>query len=149
MKELQEQSAGAVVYHLTKDGQIRYLLLLPRQKKPWGFPKGKINPSETPPEAARREILEEAGIAELDFDPDFCQVVHYAFTRGETTIAKEVTYYLAGVPSYNVRISGEHVAYRWVTIEEGLKLVTFETTRDLLNMADQHIRQRHQISETR
>ena len=57
-------SSGVVVVRFV-DGHPRYLLL--RSFRYWDFPKGGVESGETPLEAARREVLEEAGLSELDF----------------------------------------------------------------------------------
>ena len=44
---VKEQSAGAIVYRITEDDHILYLLLQAAVGKPWGFPKGKLNEGET------------------------------------------------------------------------------------------------------
>ena len=134
-----EKSAGAVVYRNVGDGARLYLLLQPAPGKPWGFPKGKLDPGETDAEAARREIAEEAGLTELTVDPDFRHVVHYFYHRGRVTVKKDVVYFLARVDTDEIHISWEHVAYRWVALEDAWDLVSFENTRDTLRKADDHL----------
>jgi len=141
-----EKSAGAVVYRVTEDGNILYLLLQPGPGKPWGFPKGKIDPGESEEQAARREIFEEAALAPVEFDPDFRQVVHYIYRRGRSLIHKEVIYFLTVAHSADVRISWEHVASRWASLPQALDLVVYDNAREILQLADAHLAERHGLS---
>jgi len=133
-----EKSAGAVIYRVTEDGNILFLLLQAAPSKPWGFAKGKMDEGETEEMAARREIAEEAGL-QIKFDPDFRHVVHYYYRRGRATISKEVVYFLARTETEEVNISWEHVAYRWVTLAEGLSLVYYENAYLTLQSAAEHL----------
>lgn len=130
-----EKSAGAVVYRVTEDGNLLFLLLQPAPGKPWGFPKGKLDSGENEEQAARREIWEESGLAEVELDPGFLHVVHYVYRRGRVLIKKDVTYFLARVYTAEVKISWEHVQYRWATLEEARTLVIYENARATLDQA--------------
>ena len=57
---LKSESAGGIV---VRNG----LVLLVKQNGFWFFPKGHIETGETRLEAAKREIYEESGVAELEF----------------------------------------------------------------------------------
>ena len=106
-------SAGVVVVRRTARG-CRYLLL--RAFRYWDFPKGQVEPGETPLEAARREVAEETGITRLDF------------RWGETCVdtppyagGKVARYYLALTDQAEVVLGinpelgrPEHHEYRWV-----------------------------------
>src|SRR6266702_2547862 len=59
-----ETSAGGVVFRRGPDGQVRFLLIRDSYKN-WGFPKGHLESGEPPADAARREVTEETGLAEL------------------------------------------------------------------------------------
>ncbi|HEY3376710.1 MAG TPA: NUDIX domain-containing protein [Armatimonadota bacterium] len=138
-----EKSAGAVIYRLAEDGQVLFLLLQPAPGKPWGFPKGKLDDGETEEEAARREIAEESGLTDIDFDPSFHLVIHYNYRRGRSIIRKTVVYFLARTTSANVQISWEHVAYRWATLQAALDSVIYENARDTLGRAYTHLARQH------
>ena len=138
---VKEQSAGAIVYRITEDGNIVYLLLQATAGKPWGFPKGKLNAGETDEAAARREIAEEAGLERLTFDDDFRRVVHYHYRRGRALVRKEVIYFLTRAESPEVHLSWEHVAYQWAPRDEALELVHYENARELLRKAHLHLEQ--------
>ncbi|HEY3417510.1 MAG TPA: NUDIX domain-containing protein [Armatimonadota bacterium] len=140
-----EKSAGAVVYRVTGDGNLVYLLLQPSRGKPWGFPKGKIDAGETEEEAARREIAEEAGLMPVDLDPTFRHVVHYVYRRGRSLIRKEVVYFLARTSVSDVHLSFEHVASRWADLDAALDLVVFENARAILRKADDFLQRQFQL----
>ncbi|MBI2335051.1 NUDIX hydrolase, partial [Candidatus Daviesbacteria bacterium] len=53
-----EFSAGGIVFN--KKGQV--LLTKHSQNHHWSFPKGLIDPGQTPQEAAVREVKEEGGV---------------------------------------------------------------------------------------
>jgi 8-oxo-dGTP pyrophosphatase MutT (NUDIX family) len=132
-----------VIYRLTEDGTVLFLLLQPAPGKPWGFPKGKLDRGETDEQAARREVREETGLCDLTFDPAFRHAIHYHFRRGHGVVRKEVSYYLARADADTVRISSEHVAYRWATYRDARELVVFDNARDTLHDAYAAIRARH------
>jgi 8-oxo-dGTP pyrophosphatase MutT (NUDIX family)/phosphohistidine phosphatase SixA len=54
--------AGGAVCWKRVDGEVRVLLVHRTQHKDVSLPKGKLDPGETVPECARREILEETGL---------------------------------------------------------------------------------------
>jgi 8-oxo-dGTP pyrophosphatase MutT (NUDIX family) len=134
-----EKSAGAVVYRLREDGQVLFLLLQPAPGKPWGFPKGKLDAGETEEEAARREIAEESGLTRISLDLDFRLVIRYNYRRGHTLIRKDVVYFIARALTDQIHISWEHVAYRWVTMQQALELVHYENAQDTLHRANEYL----------
>jgi 8-oxo-dGTP pyrophosphatase MutT (NUDIX family) len=136
-----ERSAGAVIYRLTGMGEVRYLLLQAAHGKPWGFPKGKLDPGETDLVAARREIREEAGLKQVDVDPHFRTDVRYRFRRGHTLVRKDVVYFLARAHTSHVQISHEHVAFRWADLDAALDLVVFDNTREVLLAAAERLKE--------
>ena len=87
MIQLKERSAGAVVFRRTDRG-VRLLVL--RAYRNWDFPKGLVEPGESELDAARREVAEETGLAELDFPfgDTHCETLPYA-------LGKVARYYLA------------------------------------------------------
>ena len=103
---------------------IRYLLL--RAYKHWDFPKGMVEPDETPLAAARREVAEETGIDSLDFAWGEVYRETAPYARG-----KVARYYIARTEQADVSLTAnpltgihEHMEYRWVDLDEALSLVT-------------------------
>jgi 8-oxo-dGTP pyrophosphatase MutT (NUDIX family) len=52
----------------------KYLFIFRRGS--WDLPKGKIDPGETPPAAALREVEEETGLSQLDLGPHLLDTWH-------------------------------------------------------------------------
>jgi phosphohistidine phosphatase len=59
-KEVDILQAGCVPYRF-RNGQLEFCLVTTRKGR-WGFPKGIIDPGETPEETALKEAEEEAGL---------------------------------------------------------------------------------------
>lgn len=55
------RQACAVPYRL-RDGKPEFCLITTARKKQWSFPKGIVDPGETPVETALKEAWEEAGL---------------------------------------------------------------------------------------
>ena len=141
-----EKSAGAIIFRKTPSG-IKYLLLF-GDKIGWGFPKGHIDPGETPKETAMREIKEETGITIEKFIPNFEVYTQYKITHDfsktpplelpkEKHINKVCVFYLSEVKSKEVTISHEHEKYAWVTYKKAQGLLKFNN--DLLKKANRMI----------
>ena len=116
------RSAGVVVVRLTPTGW-RYLLL--RVYRNWDFPKGLIEPDESPLAAALREVREETSLdgLELNWGEWFAETAPYA--RG-----KVARYYLAISAAGDVRLPispelgrPEHHEFRWVRAADALTLL--------------------------
>jgi 8-oxo-dGTP diphosphatase len=54
-------AAGAILWREEK-GKLLVAVIHRSRHKDWSFPKGKVDPGETFPQAAVREILEETGL---------------------------------------------------------------------------------------
>ena len=62
MDRVNEFSAGGIVLRQNEQEGLDVLLIQHRGHKGWGFPKGWIEPGETPQQAAIREVEEESGV---------------------------------------------------------------------------------------
>ena len=116
------RAAGAVVFRRSDRG-IRLLVL--RAYRNWDFPKGRIEPGETELDAARREVEEETGLANLDypFGEEFKETLPYSGN-------KVARYYLAQTDAENIELPvspelgrPEHHEYRWVSFDEAEDLL--------------------------
>lgn len=115
-------SAGVVV--VRRDNAGWHLLVL-RAWRNWDFPKGRVEPNETPLAAAIRETAEEASITDLVFrwGESFCETAPYR--QG-----KVARYYLAETAQQNITLPTspelghpEHEEWRWVSFDEAAKLL--------------------------
>jgi 8-oxo-dGTP pyrophosphatase MutT (NUDIX family) len=116
------RAAGAVVFRRGERG-IRILIL--RAYKNWDFPKGMVEPGEEALAAARREVAEETGLAELEFPfgDEFRETVPYSGN-------KVARYYLAETDAEKIVLPvspelgrPEHHEYRWVSFDEAEELL--------------------------
>jgi len=114
-------SAGSVV--LRRYGDSWRCLLL-RAYRNWDFPKGEVEPDESPLAAARREVTEETGLAALDlpWGEVFCETEPYSG-------GKVARYYLAESRAGEVTLPlneqlgrAEHHEFRWVSFDEAQAL---------------------------
>jgi bis(5'-nucleosidyl)-tetraphosphatase len=111
-------SAGIVVVRKEEDGW-KYLFL--RAFRNWDFPKGEMEPGESPLQAAVRETREETGITDLRFR--WGEV--FKETEPYNRRTKVARYYVAQtsedqvVFAVNPQIGGpEHHEHRWLTYPE-------------------------------
>jgi 8-oxo-dGTP pyrophosphatase MutT (NUDIX family) len=109
-------SCGAV---LVRKAESRWMTLMLRAYRNWDFPKGLCESGETPMQAAMREIGEETGITDLNFDWGD------RFTdTGPYNQGKVARYYLARTEEEKVEMGispetgrPEHHEYQWMDFD--------------------------------
>jgi 8-oxo-dGTP pyrophosphatase MutT (NUDIX family)/phosphohistidine phosphatase SixA len=126
-------AAGALCWRRVDD-DIMVLLIHRTKQKDVSFPKGKLDPGETMPQAAVREVEEETGLrvalgANLG-------LIHYAL--GNDT-QKTVQYWAAEVTDVAVRNStflpnDEVEALEWTPLKKAHKRLSYEQDRDILEV---------------
>ncbi len=136
-----QESAGVVVYTMSNQGP-RYLLLKYSNGGHWDFAKGKIEPGETKQTAAVRELQEEAGI-EARIDPSFEYSFSYQYEQRNGNQARKTVYFFVGVAdSHTIILSSEHTQYAWASYDDAVKLLTFDTAKQLLSEVHAFIMQK-------
>ncbi len=136
-----EVSAGIVVF--ANDG----VLVIRNRFGEWVLPKGKIEPFETPPEAALREVLEETGVrAEIMCSLGATDYTYVSDVTGE--LVDKTVYWYAGAPVGNddgvyphtepQREEGISHA-QFVSWQSALDMLTYQDSRDLVSMARKRI----------
>lgn len=114
-------SAGVVIVR-GAGPDARFLLL--RAFRHWDFPKGLVEPGESPREAAVREVREESSIDQLEFRWGEDYIDTGPYNRGKTA-----RYYLAITDQESVQLlpspdtgRPEHCEYRWASAAEARAL---------------------------
>ena len=124
--------AGGAVCWKVVDGEVRILLVHRTQHKDVSLPKGKVDPGETLPETAQREILEETGL-HIILGP-YLGRVDYSLPGGKP---KEVHYWAAEVDPGEAERSpfesnNEIFALEWLSIKKARKALTYEHDVDIV-----------------
>src|SRR5258708_30125927 len=116
------RSAGAVGVRRTERGPR---LLLLRAYRNWDLPKGTIEPGESELDAAKRETLEETGLAGLEFPFDDAHQDTLPYAGG-----KVARYFLAETETSDIELPvsaelgrPEHHEWRWVSFDEAEELL--------------------------
>ena len=134
MSELRPDAVGVVV--LRGAGADAQLLMLHRARGAfagaWTIVMGGIEPGERATETARREVLEETGIA---VEPVRLVMVldglhtFYDPVRDRIVV---VPFFVARVDEGEVQVDAAHDAHRWVSFAQADALLTFAAQRRLL-----------------
>jgi bis(5'-nucleosidyl)-tetraphosphatase len=129
-------SCGALIFRFDKG--VPYYLLL-QYPTYWGFVKGTVEPGETEEQTLNREAAEEAGLYDLRAVPHFRETQHYFYRFEGNLIRKDAVYFLAKTYDWKVKISHEHLDYKWVTYEEAINLMRLRSNRELITKAHLYI----------
>jgi 8-oxo-dGTP pyrophosphatase MutT (NUDIX family) len=147
MTVFQELSAGVIPYRWVGERVPHYLVLhsatVRNPRARWEFPKGGIEPGESPRQAAVREFLEETSLHAITFRDDFERSLSYTYIRKGSKVLKTVTYFLVEVQSLaGLTCSAEHVAdvtghwHHWGSFEQISRLLYHAKIRQLFAEAD-------------
>ncbi len=125
-------AAGAVCWRSEK-GKVTVLLVHRDERADVSLPKGKIDPGETPPQTAVREIEEETGIRVALGVP--LGTIEYSLNGGR---GKTVHYWAAEVTeealaASTFRPNQEIAALEWLTLDKAREALSYERDREVLD----------------
>ena len=132
------KAAGGLVWRDTRGG--RQLLVIHRARyDDWSLPKGKLEPGETWPEAARREVAEETGFSVTFLA--FAGVTTYYHSRRPKVVLfwNMIVSGAAGAQPTGQEGSPEVDEMKWLDAGEAAELLTYPAERALVagNMLEQ------------
>lgn len=96
----------------------------------WSYIAGHVEAGETGWQAALRELREETALQPESFwATSYCE----SFYLAQSDSIELVPAFVARIADdAQVRLNGEHSAFRWVTLDEAAALLPFGSQRDLL-----------------
>jgi 8-oxo-dGTP pyrophosphatase MutT (NUDIX family) len=111
------------------------LLIQHSQHGGWSFPKGWVEPGETPQQAAVREVEEESGVR-AEILADLPSTRYFFVNRERQRVAKTVTWYLMrycgeGNQTHAFEVS----AVEWLPIEVVHSRLSYRNDKDLFSVA--------------
>jgi 8-oxo-dGTP pyrophosphatase MutT (NUDIX family) len=130
-----EVSAGGIVFRRGSDRAARFLLIRDSYSN-WGFPKGHLETGESPADAAVRETAEETGLEVLRLHGPI-RVIDWHFRFRGRHIHKYCHFFLfesadgEPVPQRDEGIT----ACRWCTLDEALRVLSYDNARGVLRRA--------------
>ncbi len=134
-REAVQRSAGGVVYK-REGGTLMVCLIAKRGGVIWALPKGRVNPGETPGEAAIREVLEETGhlaalgepIDEIDYD--------FYWKENRTLYHKIVSFFLMPLVQEEAGIRDDEAdAVGWFSMGEAWRKLSYLNEKEILRQA--------------
>lgn len=145
-KVFHELSAGGVVVR-ERAGILHVALIKTRRARGlvWILPKGHVEPhkGETIAAAARREVIEEIGIRDVDVVTELGTAL-LVFRGEEGLIKKRVHYFLMRAKGHRLSVeqkkTGERILLaKWFPFEEALRVLTFPKDREIVQRVIKHI----------
>ncbi|HKO14728.1 MAG TPA: NUDIX hydrolase [Gemmatimonadaceae bacterium] len=130
----EETSAGGVVFR-RHEGQALFLLIRDSYRN-WGFPKGHVENGEEPAGAARREVIEETGLADVSVRC-VIETIDWHFRFRGRLIHKVCHFFLMETTESATspqRAEGI-TACRWLPFEQADSLISYANARDVLRKA--------------
>jgi ADP-ribose pyrophosphatase YjhB (NUDIX family) len=129
-------SAGGIV--IRYEDAIPQLVVGRRKRErdvhTWTLPKGTPIPGESLEQTALREVCEETGLEVRITEP--LDAIRYTFVQRGTRIHKTVHYFMMQ-PTGGALEGHDHEfeEVRWVSFDEAVNLLSFETERSLVGLA--------------
>jgi 8-oxo-dGTP diphosphatase len=126
-------AAGALCWRVTAKGNVKILLVYRTQHRDTSLPKGKVDPGETLPETAVREIAEETGLI-IGLGPPL-GVVEYVLPNGRD----KIVYYWSAEVSKLARANSTFVAndeiesLHWVRLDKARARLTYPHDIDIVD----------------
>jgi len=128
-----EKSYGAIVFR-RENSEIKFLLLH-YSAGHWEFPRGHPEKDEEEKETVLRELKEETGITKVEFIEGFKKEISFYFRKKAELILKTAAFYLLETEQKRVKLSFEHIGYKWANIDVALKTLTFKDSKKVIEAA--------------
>jgi len=137
---IEEHSAGGVLFRRSSEG-LRYLVIRDSYRN-WGFPKGHVEDGESEVEAARREVREETGLADLVYHAPALEIDWFFRFRGRL-IHKTCGFFVFESPDGEATPQTDEgiSACRWLPYEEALRVLSYANAREVLRSAGERVAQ--------
>lgn len=144
MEKIKEKSFGVVP--ILKDSQNNlFFCLVQHAKEHWGFPKGHGNEGETGIDTAKRELMEETGIEDINLLRDKSFTENYTFEADGIEHDKTVEYFIGFTSDRETNtlknFQEEISEMKWLTYDEAKNLITFSEARRILNEVMEYLKQ--------
>ena len=87
-------------------------------------------------------MKEETGLEDIKFINGFKEWFKYFFKFKGKTVFKIVTFYLAETKTKKVKLSYEHIGYKWLPYQKAIEQLTFDNAKNILRKANQFVVQK-------
>lgn len=135
METLSEWSAGGIVLRREASGRLEVLMIQHSMHHAWSFPKGWVEPGETPQQAAVREVEEESGVV-AEIIADLPPTRYFFVNKERRSVAKTVTWYLMRyLADGNQTHAFEVSAVEWLPLESVHARLSYKNDKELFSMA--------------
>ena len=127
-----EKSCGIVLFNSHEFLLIQHPTKSNGDDGHWDFPKGHVEGNETELETAKRELIEETGIAEFRIFNGFRHRIEYNFSKDNRIVSKEVIFFLAESNIKDVKLSSEHQNFIWLNFNLAYSKLTYANAKEVL-----------------
>ncbi len=136
-----ENSAGIILYRLTKSKREYLLLQYHFDSSYWGLCKGRIEQDEDPEQTALREAAEETSYTKIELHPRFREKTSYFYRRDDKYIAKNVLWFCGKVlETHGGKVSFEHTRLIWLPYEQALAKLTYDNDKRMIRDAEEFLK---------
>jgi 8-oxo-dGTP pyrophosphatase MutT (NUDIX family) len=138
---VREPTAGGIVFRRAKESSEVEFLLIQDSKGRWTIPKGHIEEGEPARDTAKREIMEETGLAEMKV-LDWLGKINFRYRRGNSLVLMTTDIFLVEGLGDTDRIKPEKwmTSLGWLPANDALAKIEYEDISKLILLGLKKIR---------